>query len=42
VLSEFLITIKYDQFLNHCKLSIILSVCLNILRFHNNARMFIE
>ena len=37
MLSEFSIAIKYDQFPNYHKFSIILSVYLNILRFHNNA-----
>jgi hypothetical protein len=39
MLSEFSIAIKYDQFLTYSKFSIILSVNLNILRFHNNSRM---
>jgi len=37
MLSEFSIAIKYDQFPNYHKFLIILSVYLNILRFHNNA-----
>ena len=38
-LSEISIAIKYDQFLNYYKFSIILLVYLNILRFHNNPRV---
>ena len=41
MLSEFSIAIKYDQFLNYYKFSIILSVYLNILLIHNNASIIV-